>query len=81
MRVFKQYVSFWLLLLGCFVGVISGCSSNRGQTSAEQNVEAQDELIRRQDEERKRQERELEDLKRQKYHDDYIRSRYPQLGQ
>jgi hypothetical protein len=35
--------------------------------------------MRRQEEERRRQERELQDLKRQKYHDQYLRSRYPQL--
>jgi osmotically inducible lipoprotein OsmB len=64
--------------IGGAVGAISGAAIGDVRDRAEGSSKEQDEFIRRQQEEMKKQQRELEDLKRQKYHDEYFRSRYPQ---
>jgi hypothetical protein len=45
--------------------------------SAEIDTEQQDAFMKKQDQVRRQQDRELEDLKRQRYYDDYMKSRYP----
>lgn len=64
--------------IGGAVGAISGAAIGDVRDRAEGSSKEQDEFIRRQEEMMKKQQRELEDLKRQKYHDEYFRSRYPQ---
>jgi len=68
-------------VVGAAVGALSGAAIGDVRDGAEGATEYQDEFIKRQEEERKKQDRELEDLKRQRYHDDYFRSRYPQAAQ
>jgi hypothetical protein len=59
---------------------IVGCSARKGSGTAKSGAEIstaeQREFIERQKEEMRKQERELEDLRRQKFHDDYFRSQY-----
>lgn len=71
------------------VAILSGCSFSRSQEmsgestlggtisgpilSAEDQLTAQDALIRRQEEELRSQARELDDLKRQEYHNQRVR--------
>ncbi len=65
--------------VGAAVGAISGAAIGDVRDDAESATKQQDAFMVRQEEERKRQEREFEDLKRQQYHDQYLKSRYPQL--
>lgn len=65
--------------VGAAVGALSGAAIGDVRDEAEGATKQQDAFMRRQEEERKKQERELQDLKRQKYHDQYLKSRYPQL--
>jgi uncharacterized protein YcfJ len=65
--------------VGAAVGALSGAAIGDVRDEAEGATKLQDEFMRRQDAERKKQERELQDLKRQKYHDQYLKSRYPQV--
>lgn len=67
--------------VGAAVGAISGAAIGDVRDGAEGATKQQDAFMRRQEEERKKQDRELQDLKRQKYHDDYFRSRYPQASE
>ncbi|MEY4701642.1 MAG: hypothetical protein RL326_1829 [Pseudomonadota bacterium] len=61
---------------------IIGCSSkqetsaNGGTAKTEVSTKEQREFIERQKEEMRKQERELQDLRRQKFQDDYFRSQY-----
>lgn len=64
--------------VGGAVGAISGAAIGDVRDRAVSASKEQDAFLKRQEEERKKQQRELEDLKRQKYHDEYFRSRYPQ---
>jgi ribosomal protein L19E len=59
---------------------IKGSYIGDTRDTADARVKEQEEFIERQQEELRKQERELEDLKRQKYHNDYLKSRYPSLG-
>lgn len=65
--------------VGAAVGAISGAAIGDVRDDAESATKQQDAFIQRQEEERKRQEREFQDLKRQKYHDQYLNARYPRL--
>lgn len=67
--------------VGAAVGALSGAAIGDVRDDAEAATKNQDEFMRRQEEERKKQDRELQDLQRQKYHDGYFRSRYPQLAE
>ena len=64
--------------IGGATGAVAGAVIGNARDQAEASSKEQYEFMRRQEEELKRQQRELEDLKRQKYHDDYFRSRYPE---
>ena len=55
---------------------VMGCGAHSSPKTTPSSTE-QEEFIIRQREEMRKQERELEDLKRQRYHDEYLRSRYP----
>ena len=66
-------------VVGTAVGALSGAAIGDVRDDAEMATKQQDAFMKRQEEERKKQDRELQDLKRQKYHDDYLRSRYPQV--
>ena len=59
---------------------IVGCSAEKKSESPKNPPEIstteQREFIERQKEEMRKQERELQDLRRQKFHDDYYRSQY-----
>ena len=82
--------SAFALLAIVFFASLSACSSHKDPTASEitqpgmehmtdqskLSVTEQDDYIARQKEEMKRQERELEDLRRQKFHDEYFRSQY-----
>jgi hypothetical protein len=67
--------------VGAAVGALSGAAIGDVRDDAEGATKQQDAFIRRQEEERKKQERELQDLRRQKYHDEYLKARYPQIAQ
>jgi hypothetical protein len=64
--------------------VIAGCGAKHESAPPQQTVKKgseiatteQREFIERQKEEMRKQERELQDLRRQKFHDDYFRSQY-----
>lgn len=68
-------------VVGTAVGALSGAAIGDVRDNAEMATKQQDAFMKRQEEERKKQDRELQDLKRQKYHDDYMRSRYPQIAE
>jgi hypothetical protein len=73
-----------------------GCSSNRGasnpdhliasgstdtaSTPSEPKTTEEERFIERQKKELEKQAQEIEDLKRQKFHDDYLRTRYLKEG-
>jgi outer membrane lipoprotein SlyB len=63
--------------VGAAVGALSGAAIGDVRDDAEDATKQQDAFIKRQELERQKQERELQDLRRQKYHDDYFKSRYP----
>jgi len=68
-------------IVGTAVGALSGAAIGDVRDDAENATKQQDAFMKRQEEERKKQDRELQDLKRQKYYDEYLRSRYPQQAQ
>ena len=68
-------------VVGTAVGALSGAAIGDVRDNAEMATKQQDAFMKRQEEERKKQDRELKDLKRQRYHDDYFNSRYPQLAE
>lgn len=60
---------------------IVGCSAkqeNAAKSGSEVTTKEQREFIERQKEEMRKQERELQDLRRQKFQDDYFRSQHQQ---
>lgn len=63
-------------LVGGAVGAATGAIVGDVHDQSKVSTEEQDSFIARQKEEMERQERELEDLRRQKLHDDYYRSQY-----
>jgi uncharacterized protein YcfJ len=63
---------------GAAVGAITGAAIGSIRDSAEIDTEQQDAFMKKQDQMRRKQDRELEDLKRQRYYNDYMKSRYPQ---
>jgi hypothetical protein len=65
-------------VIGGAVGAASGAVIGDVRDSSEAASKEQREFIRRQKEMLNKQQRELEDLKRQKFHDEYFRSRYPE---
>lgn len=67
--------------IGTAVGAISGAAIGDVRDDAEDATKQQDAFIKRQELARQKQERELQDLRRQKYHDDYFKSRYPQAAE
>jgi hypothetical protein len=68
-------------VVGAAVGAISGAAIGDVRDDAEGATKQHDAFMKKQEEARKKQDRELQDLKRQKYHDDYFRSRYPQAAE
>lgn len=74
------------VLMGCSAGqetpvstaeeTVVGNTGAKAQKGAEISTKEQSEFIERQKEEMRKQERELQDLRRQKFHDDYFRSQY-----
>ena len=67
--------------VGAAVGALSGAAIGDVRDDAEDATKQQDAFIKRQELERQKQEPELQDLRRQKYHDDYFKSRYPKLAE
>ena len=71
-----------VILIGCGAKQESAPPSSAGSDatvakgSSEISTKEQREFIERQKEEMRKQERELQDLRRQKFHDDYFRSQY-----
>ncbi len=51
---------------------VSSCSLFAGSDDYQKQLAEQEELLRRQELEKKRQEREIQNLKRQKYYNDYL---------
>lgn len=84
------------LFLCILSAVSIGCSSSTGrdnsnstllggsfkdsQAQIEPKTTEEERFIERQKAELEKQAKEIEDLKRQKYHDDYLRTRYPKEG-
>jgi ribosomal protein L19E len=60
---------------------ITGAAIGDNKDTTDARVKEQEEFINRQQAELLKQERELEDLKRQKYHNDYFKSRYPSAAE
>jgi osmotically inducible lipoprotein OsmB len=67
--------------IGGTVGAVSGAAIGEVRDRSEAASKEQQEFMRRQKEMLHKQQRELEDLKRQKFHDEYFRSRYPEGAQ
>jgi hypothetical protein len=84
------------LVFCCLLAVSIGCSSSAvvedsnstllgggfkdSQSQLEPETTEEERFIKRQKAELEKQAKEIEDLKRQKYHDDYLRTRYPKEG-
>ncbi len=62
--------------VGGALGAASGAVIGDARDKAEINTKEQDQFMGRQREQMKKQEQELQDLRRQKFHDDYFRSQY-----
>ena len=63
-------------LVGGVGGAVDGGALGASRDAGEKATAAEDEFIARQKLEMEKQKKEVEDLQRQKYHDDYYRSRY-----
>jgi uncharacterized protein YcfJ len=63
--------------VGGTAGALIGGSIGATRDEAEKKTAEEDRFIERQKNEMRKQGQEVEDLRRQKYHDDYFRSRYP----
>jgi outer membrane lipoprotein SlyB len=62
--------------IGGATGAVVGGAIGAARDDAEAKTTEEDRFIERQKQEMERQQREIEDVRRQKYHDDYFRSRY-----
>lgn len=62
--------------IGGALGSASGAVVGDARDKAEINTKEQDQFMVRQREQMKKQEQELQDLRRQKFHDDYFKSQY-----
>ena len=67
-------------LIGGAAGAVVGAAVGSARDEAEKKTTEEDRFIERQKLEAERQRREVEDLRRQQFHDDYYRSRYGQDG-
>lgn len=65
-----------IAIVGCSTGQKGTAPSEATKSGSEISTAEQREFIERQKEEMRKQERELQDLRRQKFHDDYFRSQY-----
>jgi uncharacterized protein YcfJ len=63
-------------VIGGAAGAVTGAAIGATRDAAEKKTTEEDEFIKRQKRVMDAQQREVEDLRRQKYHDDYYRSRY-----
>lgn len=65
-----------ITIVGCSASRQSAPTDETAKSGIEITTSEQREFIERQKEEMRKQERELQDLRRQKFHDDYFRSQY-----
>jgi uncharacterized protein YcfJ len=63
--------------IGGASGALIGGSIGAARDEAEKKTSEEDRFIERQKAEMRKQSKEVEDLRRQKFQDDYFRSRYP----
>lgn len=68
-------------VIGGATGAITGAAIGATRDTAEKKTAEEDQFIKRQKRAMEAQQKEVEDLRRQKYHDDYYRSRYQRTPQ